>query len=158
MEIKTDVLVPAPVWRRLAAMVYDTFLVLSIAFLVGFINLGIQLSLYGADQLKAWTDSGESLGGPVFYSTLFLVIFGFFAFFWTRRGQTLGMQAWRLYILNETGDNISMKQALIRFLVAVPALLSGCLGVIWVWWDRDSKSWQDHASGSRTYLLPVAKK
>lgn len=157
MQKQQNVMQPAPLWRRLAAMLYDSFLVISLSFLVGSINLAIQMKIYGPDQLKNMTDGGDSLGGPIFYLALLLTIFSFFSFFWTRRGQTLGMQAWRLHILNENGQTISMKQALIRFIVAVPSLLIGFLGVIWVLWDGNRKSWQDYASRSATFHIPTNK-
>ncbi|KEQ14286.1 hypothetical protein GZ77_07705 [Endozoicomonas montiporae] len=147
-------MVHAPLWRRLAAMVYDAFLVISLSFLVGFINLGILIKIHGTEQLKQMTDNGESLDSPVFYAALFLTIFSFFAYFWTRKGQTLGMQAWRIHILNEDGSKITARQALVRFLIAFPSILAGCLGTLWVLWDRNRKSWQDYASGSGTYHLP----
>lgn len=148
---------PAPLWRRLAAMLYDSFLVISLSFLVGFVNLAIQMKIYGADQLKQMTEEGQSLGGPIFYTALLLTIFSFFSYFWISKGQTLGMQAWRLHILNESGNRISMQQALVRFVVAFPALLTGLLGVLWVLWDRNHKSWQDYASRSGTYHIPAVK-
>lgn len=151
-------MMPAPLWRRLAAMLYDCFLVLSLSFLVGFINLGLQMKIYGSQQLKQMTENGHSLGGPIFYVTLLLTIFSFFSFFWTRKGQTLGMQAWRLKILSESGEKITMRQALLRFLVAIPSLLIGLLGVLWMLWDKEKKSWQDHASRSRTYHVPIVKR
>ena len=154
---KTPSLTPAPLWRRLAAMLYDCFLIVSLCFLVGFVNLAIQMRIYGPDQLKQMTESGQSLGGPVFYLALLLTIFSFFAFFWTFRGQTLGMQAWRLKVLNKEGQRISLKQSLLRFVVAVPSIFFGMVGLLWVLFDRNRKSWQDYASGSGTYYCPVKR-
>ena len=148
---------PAPLWRRLAAMLYDSFLVISLCFLVGFLNLGILMKIYGSDQLKQMTDNGESLDSPAFYAALFLTVFSFFGYFWIRKGQTLGMQAWRLHILNENGNKLSAKQVLVRFIVAIPSVLAGCIGVIWVLWDKNKKSWQDYASRSGTYHVPAQK-
>lgn len=151
---KTTTLIPAPLWRRLAAMIYDCCLIISLCFLVGFINLGIQMRIYGPGQLRQMTESGQSLGGPIFYLALLLTVFSFFAYFWTRRGQTLGMQAWRLKVLSETGEPISIKQSLLRFIVAIPSILLGFAGLWWVLRDRRKKSWQDYASGSATYYCP----
>ncbi|MGI9283049.1 MAG: RDD family protein [Endozoicomonas sp.] len=148
---------PAPVWRRLAAIIYDSFLVLAIMFLVGFLNLGIQMKVHGAEKLKAMTDSGQSVGGPFFYAALFLSIFSFFAFFWSRRGQTLGMQAWNIRILDRNGGLISIGQCLVRTLIAIPALLLGGLGIFWCLWDRERLSWQDRLSHSITLYVPNKK-
>ena len=154
---KTPTMIPAPLWRRLAAILYDCFLIISLCFLVGFINLGIQMWRYGPDQLKQMTESGQPLGGPFFYLTLLVTIFSFFAFFWTRKGQTPGMQAWKLKILNEAGEPISMKQSLLRFMVALPSIFLGLVGLWWILRDRRKKSWQDYASGSGTYYCPGSR-
>ncbi|MRI34580.1 hypothetical protein EOPP23_16465 [Endozoicomonas sp. OPT23] len=148
---------PAPVWRRFAAILYDSFLVLAIMFLVGFINLGIQMQIYGSEELKAMTESGQSVGGPAFYIVLFLTIFSFFAFFWSRRGQTLGMQAWKLRILSEEGNYITLQQCLVRWFIAIPSLLLGGLGIFWSLWDKEGCSWQDRLSGTRTLYIPAKK-
>ncbi|WP_062269807.1 RDD family protein [Endozoicomonas arenosclerae] len=148
---------PAPLWRRLAAIMYDSFLVLAIMFLVGFINLGIQMKVNGAEKLKAMTDSGQSIGGPFFYAALFLSIFSFFAFFWSRRGQTLGMQAWNLRIVDQEGGYISIGQCLVRTLTAIPAFLLCGLGLFWCLLDKEQRSWQDLLSRSRTLHIPKRK-
>ncbi len=148
---------PAPVWRRFAAIIYDSFLVLAIALFMGFINLGIQMQIYGSEQLKSMTESGQSVGGPAFYMVLFLSIFSFFAFFWTRRGQTLGMQAWKICILSNEGNYITLQQSLIRWFVAIPSLLLGGLGIFWSLWDKQGCSWQDRFSNTRTLYIPSQK-
>ena len=157
MQKQQPTMKPAPLWRRLAAMIYDTFLVISLILLVGFLNLGILMMIYGSDQLKHMNDNGQFLDSPALHVALYLTIFSFFGYFWTRRGQTLGMQAWRLQILNEDGTRISAKQALLRFLVAIPSILAGCVGVIWMLWDKNKKSWQDYASRSATYHIPTQR-
>ena len=157
MQKQQPTMKPAPLWRRLAAMIYDTFLVISLILLMGFLNLGILMMIYGSDQLKHMNDNGQFLDSPALHVALYLTIFSFFGYFWTRWGQTLGMQAWRLQILNEDGTRISAKQALLRFLVAIPSILAGCVGVIWMLWDKNKKSWQDYASRSATYHIPTQR-
>ena len=155
-------LTPAPIWRRLAAILYDSLLVLALMFLIGFINLCIQLQIYGKEQLKIMTEQGNTIGGPVFYAVLLVTIYGFFGFFWTRSGQTLGMQAWRIQIVRKTSDSekqmITPWQSVVRFLIAIPALLLLGLGLFWAFFDNEKRSWQDRASSSQVILLPKRTK
>ncbi|MDP0562954.1 MAG: RDD family protein [Candidatus Endonucleobacter sp. (ex Gigantidas childressi)] len=144
---------PAPLWRRLASMVYDSLLVTAIMVVVGFINLGIQITIYGADQLRKMTDHGYTLDNHIFYLMVILVIFAFFGMCWRKKGQTPGMLAWRIYIINDNQQPITIAQTLIRCLVAIPAIIFGLLGVIWMKIDPEQKSWQDKISGTRTVLL-----
>ena len=144
----------APLWRRMAAIIYDSFLVLALVFLTGFINLGIQMAIFGEIQLREMTKQGYSLDGYPFYFALMVVIYGFFGFFWTRTGQTLGMQAWRLRILDKQGQPITPGKSLIRFVVAIPSLCLAGIGTLWMLIDKENRSWQDIASSSYTLLTP----
>ncbi|MBO9482440.1 MULTISPECIES: RDD family protein [Gammaproteobacteria] len=152
-------LTPAPVWRRAAAMLYDSLLILALLFMAGFINLFIQIQIFGNEQLKTMTEEGYQLGGPFFYAALLVIIYGFFGFFWTRSGQTLGMQAWRIKVVSSNNHLISPWQSVIRFLIAIPALSLAGIGLLWALIDHQRRSWQDLASSSRVILLekPVKK-
>ena len=149
---------PAPLWRRVAAMLYDSFLILAILFLAGFINLFIQIQIYGDEQLRQMTADGYNLGGPVYYAALMVLVYGFFGFFWTRNGQTLGMLAWRIKVVSNDNQLISPGQSLLRFLVAIPSLLMGGVGLAWSILDKDKRSWQDMGSRSKIILLPKKPK
>lgn len=136
----SDQLSSASLTKRLAAMVYDTLLVVSLWMLIG----GIGVALNG----------GEAAEGPVFKSVLFLVTFFFFTGFWTSNGQTLGMQAWRLRIQTEDGYSIGWMQAMIRFFMALVSLLFAGLGYLWILIDKDKRSWHDKYSDSIVVSLP----
>ncbi|WP_422448935.1 MULTISPECIES: RDD family protein [unclassified Endozoicomonas] len=146
-------LTPAPVWRRAAAMLYDSLLILALLFMAGFINLFIQIQIFGDEQLKTMTEEGYQLGGPFFYAALLVIIYGFFGFFWTRSGQTLGMQAWRIKVVSSDNHLISPWQSVIRFLIAIPALSLAGIGLLWALIDHQRRSWQDLASSSKVILL-----
>lgn len=144
----------APLWRRMAAILYDSLLVFALFFLAGFINLGTQMAIYGEVQLRQMTEQGYSLDGLPFYLVLVVVTYGFFGFFWTRTGQTLGMQAWRVRVLDSEGQPLSPMKSIIRFVVAIPALGLAGLGLFWMLIDGEKRSWQDIASSSRTLIVP----
>ncbi|MDP0589122.1 MAG: RDD family protein [Candidatus Endonucleobacter bathymodioli] len=144
---------PAPLWRRLAAMAYDALLVIAIMIAVGFVNLGIQMAIYGASQLRKMTDQGYTLDNLFLYLTAIVVMLAFFGICWRKKGQTPGMLAWRIYIINENQQPITLTQTIIRCLVAIPAIIFGLLGVIWMKIDSEQKSWQDKMSGTRTVLF-----
>lgn len=144
---------PAPLWRRVAAMIYDGLLILALLFMAGFLNLFIHLQIIGNEQLRAITEQGYNLGGPLFHSSLLVMVYGFFGFFWTRSGQTLGMQAWRIKVVTLDNQLITPWQSVIRFAVAIPALALGGIGLLWAVFDGQKRSWQDLASSSRVVLL-----
>lgn len=131
---------PASLFKRLAAMLYDSMIVMAIWMLIS----GIGVTLNG----------GEAVAGPLFKSAVFLVTFLFFAGFWTRSGQTLGMQAWRIRIQSDEGYTLSWMQALIRFFMAIVSAIFFGLGYWWILFDSQKRSWHDRYSDSRVVQLP----
>tara|TARA_B100001564_G_C20643567_1_gene673336 strand:+ start:420 stop:824 length:405 start_codon:yes stop_codon:yes gene_type:complete len=71
---------------------------------------------------------GEAVKGNILYQLyLLLIISSYYLWFWVKHGQTLGMKSWKVYILNERNQKITLKQGLIRILVS---LLGGHLLLI----------------------------
>jgi uncharacterized RDD family membrane protein YckC len=130
--------------RRLIAMVYDLMVVTGLVFFVGAIATGLNRM--------------EAVNGPVFQSLIFLVIFGFFAKFWTSGGQTAGMKAWKLRAETMDGRPMTIQQALVRFIAAI--LSMGCfgLGYLWIFFDKEKVTWHEKISGTRTVIIPKEDK
>ena len=78
----------------------------------------------------------------------------FFGAFWTRRGQTLGMVAWRLKVERDDGTSLRWSDALLRLAGASVSLLAFGLGYFWIWIDRDRLAWHDRWSHTRVIVLP----
>ncbi len=126
--------------KRLLAMMYDSLLIMAVWMLVGYVFIAF--------------NDGEAVSGPLFSSTVFLVTFLFFALFWTRSGQTLGMLAWRIRIESDQGQPLSAKQALLRFMAAIFSALVFGLGYWWIMFDSNKLGWHDRWSNSRVVQLP----
>ena len=146
--------VAAPLWRRIAAMLYDSLLVFAIWIMVGF----AVLSAFGLEQAR--TLEGETVVlDALVKNTLFVAMvisaYLFFGFFWTNSGQTLGMQAWRIRVVRTDGGRISWKQAAIRFVSAPPSLLLLGLGYWWSLLDPARRSVPDQLSGTRIVRAPA---
>ncbi|WP_428353331.1 RDD family protein [Methyloprofundus sp.] len=89
----------------------------------------------------------------VFRLYLLCACFLFYGWFWTHGGQTLGLRAWKLRLVNEHQADISWKQALIRFLTASCSWLACGLGFFWRVWQKDGKTWHDLSS--KSYLIVI---
>jgi uncharacterized RDD family membrane protein YckC len=125
--------------RRLGAMVYDSVLVLALWMITLFPLVAI---------------SNESVQGAGVRSLLFLELYAFFAYFWMRRGQTLGMLAWRLQICTDDGGPFTLTRATLRFLGAMASFASLGLGYLWILFNPGRRSWSDLASASRVLYRP----
>ena len=132
---------PAGLFRRLMAMLYDLLLLLS-------------LLLFATALALLITRGTLDYHHPLFRTYLFLICFLFYAWFWTHGGQTLGMRAWRLRVQRPDGRPITIWQALLRFLVAIPSLALGGIGFFWMLVDRDKMTWYDRFSESVIVRLP----
>ncbi|MDX5378684.1 MAG: RDD family protein, partial [Halomonas sp.] len=75
-----------------------------------------------------------------------------------RGGMTLGMQAWRLRVQTRSGNAITLRQSLVRYLVAWLSLAAFGLGYLWVLFDTERRSWPDIASDTRVVVLPKASR
>ena len=89
---------------------------------------------------------GDAVVGAWVQSLLFVETYAFLAFFWCRRGQTLGMLAWRLRL--RCDGQFTAGQALRRFVAGLASFATLGLGFFWMWFDRDRKSWPDRFSNS----------
>ena len=140
--------------KRLAAIVYDSLLVMAVAMAYGALFLAIKYSFFHP-ELQGGERAVMGTGGFV---GLLLAIQGFFWFFWCRGGQTLGMRAWRLQIQQADGRTPTLQQAIIRGLVAPLSLGLLGLGYWWSLWDKEHRTWQDIASDTQVVSLPKPPK
>ena len=93
--------------RIVAATVYDSLLMLGVWFLVGSLALGVKFVLTG---------EVSSLNPVIGMSLVILSTWLYFAMFWIYGGKTLGMSSWKLRIVSQDGDQITLLQTIIRFL------------------------------------------
>ena len=145
---------PAPFWRRLAAIVYDSVLILAIWMVVAF----IVLSLFGIDNAR--TVDGEAVALDPLYKNILLAAmilsaYAFFGWFWTHSGQTLGMQAWRVRVVNNDGGTITAGQSVSRFALALVSCLLFGLGFLMMLFNSKKETLHDRYSNTQLVLKPL---
>ncbi|MEX1197480.1 MAG: RDD family protein [Pseudohongiellaceae bacterium] len=142
----------AGLWRRIAALLYDMFLVAAIWMSLGFV---LQL-LFGPGTSELV--EGEVQTDPVVSRVmLFMMVTSAAAFyigFWRKTGQTLGMIAWRIRVLGTDNRPLDVKAGLSRFFLAWPAFWLLGLGYLWMYVDPQRDAAHERLSGSKTVLLP----
>jgi uncharacterized RDD family membrane protein YckC len=107
---------PCPLWRRLLALVYDALIVVAIVMVVGLL---CQLATGGR-----LIGTGAAPSIPGWYQVLQgLVVATYFISAWRRGGQTVGMRPWRMRLTTTSGTALSLRQSVIRLLVAAAPLL-----------------------------------
>ncbi len=137
---KAKVGYPTGVGRRLGALIYDLLLV--IAIWMGTLFVWVMAS------------GGEAVSGSGVQLVLVGEWLGFYLFFWRRQGQTLGMAAWRITLVDEQGQPPSLQQCLIRALTA--PLSMACLGIgyLWFYFSDSQQTWHDRLSHTMVVHIP----
>jgi len=133
-------------FRHLAVMVYDTFLLLAILLLAGLIAVAF--------------NGGQAIGqgNPFFFIYLLAVSFLFYGWFWTHGGQTLGMRSWKVTLISNDSREISWQRAFIRFSVALLSWIPAGLGYWWQYIVKNKQSWPDLASNTALHYSKNTKK
>ncbi|MFE8069489.1 RDD family protein [Marinobacteraceae bacterium S3BR75-40.1] len=145
---------PAPLLRRLAAMLYDGLICIALLMVVTMIYTLIHAQIIGPEAYKAMTEAAPGRQDPLLTSILFISLYVFFAYFWTRSGQTLGMQVWHVRIQNADGSRLSWFQALMRFMMGWLSWALVGAGYWWQLFDKQKMTWTDRFSESRTVRVP----
>jgi uncharacterized RDD family membrane protein YckC len=140
---------PSPfLLRRLAAMVYDTLLVLPLIMASVAVFMGVRTLLLGSPG------EGEvvQLDANLVRLVALVTVIAFFCWFWIKNGQTLGMQAWRIKLVTFSGEKPGAKASVLRS--------AACLGLGYLWClvDRRGRYWHDYISGTELVLLPKREK
>lgn len=131
--------------RRLAAVAYDTLLVVALFV----IPTSLVLAIRGGEPIPP---------GDVMYQLLLIATAAaFFVGFWTHGGQTLGMRAWRLRVEEKSGAPVTLRIGLLRFAVGVVSCAAFGLGMWWILIDPDKRTLYDRAAGTRVVVLPKKK-
>ena len=137
--------------RRLAALVYDAFL---LAALLMVFTGGALFFTHGAAVLPATVGNWVY----VYRAGLVLVIVGYYALNWLRSGQTLGMRAWRLRTVTDSGGTLTWSGVILRAGFGFIAWAPAALGVLWLYWDPEHLALHDRLSRTRVIrLVPPAQ-
>jgi uncharacterized RDD family membrane protein YckC len=133
---------PATLLRRLGAVLYDTVLA------------GFSVVIVAAIPAYAFTALTGAKVPDVLMILLYIALTsGFFGWFWTHGGQTLGMRAWKLRVVTDTGKPINWRQAWLRCTWAMVSWAAFGTGFLIAWFDPERLTWHDRFS--RTRLVKI---
>lgn len=140
---------PAHLGFRLAAFVYDLFPLIALAMLTS----AIWLLLLGGQPVTP--------GSPTAYAQLasiLIVCAAYFALSIRYGGQTIGMRAWRLRVVDEHGEQPDWPTTIKRTGVGFASLLVGGLGFVWSLFEPKRRTWHDLATQTLVLRLDKQKK
>ncbi|WP_428095867.1 RDD family protein [Candidatus Thioglobus sp.] len=121
--------------RRFGAIFYDALLVFSLIFVVGI----IVNAFFG------------NIGDAFFYLITLPSIYLYFSLSWVKGRQTLGMKAWKFQVIQQNQQNITYKQAFIRFFFGLISFIVFGFGFFYQLFNQNRLSWHDKQS--KTLLI-----
>lgn len=140
--------------RRLAALIYDAFLLFGLLVAPLFIATAVMSPKQNLPQGSVTHELPAIAPKPLLLAYMIVVIVSFYVYFWRKSGQTLAMQAWRIRVDSNTGGRPTWQQCFLRSAVGFVSLLCGGLGYWWICIDKQGASWHDRASNTRVVVLP----
>ncbi len=138
----TPSLPTAGLWRRVSALIYEALLLLALLFIADYLFLALTHNA-ASPLLKA-----------LLQAYLLLMMAGYFSWSWLR-GQTLAMKTWRIRVVNREGASLTLKQALLRFVLALVLIPAFGISLIWALFDRDKQFLHDRLAGTRLVRTDV---
>jgi len=133
---------PASLVKQLAAMVYDSLLIFAV--------------LFSASAAALLFNNGEAIEANLWFELyLLFTLFTYYAWFWQKSGQTLGMRVWKIRLVSDSGGNPGWAVCYLRLVCALLSLLCLALGY---WWRLFTPyTWHDHLSHTRVINLSTPK-
>ena len=107
---------------------------LGVWFLVGSLALGIKF---------VFTGEVSSLNPIAGMSLVILSTWLYFALFWIYGGKTLGMSSWKLRIISQNGNQITVIQTIIRFLSNILTVLFAGIPLFFRQINKNNESLSD---------------
>ena len=142
-------------------MLYDSLLLLALLVCTSLLYTAVATLIAGTtpDGLSQ-AQTGDVITeleptdlGPFFLPTLAITYLGFFCYFWCRTGQTLGMLVWKIKLVTQSGERVTLLRALARFLAAALSLACAGLGYWVILLPGIENSWHDRLSGTRVIYI-----
>ena len=121
-------------------MLYDGFLVVAIW-------------MTSTTLLVALVTDGAEVIGFLYQVFLYLELAAFYIFFWRLKGQTLGMQVWKIQLENNEGERLTYKACVLRFMTATLSVIGAGLGFFWMYFNKERLTFHDIASKSHVIYL-----
>ncbi|MFL0804527.1 MAG: RDD family protein [Agarilytica sp.] len=145
----------APLIKRLLAFLYDLFILGALSMVYSALATVIMVFVIGDQGTGDYQPMQQGLW---FQSGWVITIVGFYWLFWRRAGQTVGMRAWHLKLVDQNGHPVSHTQILRRIISGPISLAVLGLGYWWCLFDQDQRAWHDIASSTKIIETPKIKK
>jgi uncharacterized RDD family membrane protein YckC len=120
-----------------ACLLYELLTVMAIIF----VRAGLFLWVAG--------DATQGAKRLLLQIYLWLTVGAYFVWCWQKSGRTLAMQAWRFKLIGNDNQLLSLKLAMLRYVLATIGIIFCALGFLWALVDRQHLFLHDRLLKSR---------
>jgi uncharacterized RDD family membrane protein YckC len=148
----SEALPRASLLRRIAALVYDAFLLFAITLAYGLLLLLVKIIFNGTQHIE------DIQPGPLLQwlslAGWLAALISYYYICWRKQGQTLGMKSWRLRLQQPDGALATPEQCLKRSLLATLSLAAAGIGYLWCLIAPTKACLHDIYTGTEVVVLP----
>jgi|GEM_PF-4071364 len=87
--------------------------------------------------------AGAILGAVGLAALSYLIGIGYFVYYWSTTGQTLGMKSQNLRVVRVDGQPLTWETGVLRYVGYFLGALCIFIGLLWVFWDPQRQGWHD---------------
>lgn len=130
-------------FTRLLVVIYDVLLLAGVVF-------ASHAIIFFALKLLPISIGDSIIIKVLHFACLIIISILFYGWFWVNGGQTLGMKAWHLYLINDSsGKFINWQLAVQRYFLAAISWLPLGMGFFWILLHKENKTWHDMLTNTR---------
>ncbi|HAZ80732.1 MAG TPA: hypothetical protein DCX08_12435 [Porticoccaceae bacterium] len=155
LPISCNEFTSAGLFRRMAALVYDLFLLAAIVMAYALVVITpLRMAFYGMPQ-----ENGDWLGFPIWLQIVIMfglsfVLISYYWLCWRKQGQSMGMKAWRLKLIQNSGELATNQQCWLRAALAPLSLALFGIGYLWCLLPPNKECIHDRITGTKVVVVP----
>ncbi|RDX36439.1 RDD family protein [Kangiella sp. HD9-110m-PIT-SAG07] len=150
---QTLITTPASITKKLGAWLYDILISVAIWFLWGLFTFPLIRWMLGVEDMNTETGWQDTITYQVYslFPTLLLLLY--FVGSHVRYGQTVGMSAWKIMLVKDSGKAVTFGPAMVRSIISVLGI-----GMLISPFTRKNLGWHDILTKTRVVALPDKQK
>lgn len=139
----------AALWKRLFATIYDTLILIAVSLLYGALATAISTQIFGHTP----ENYRPNTNGLIMLVGWIVTVLAFYCFFWIKVGQTVAMKAWRIKLVTESGDVLTLQRCIARCALGFAGLAFFGVGYLWSLVDKERCCAHDRLTATRVVQL-----